>query len=661
MIRTSLKRRFIIAIGALYLVTAVAAAIIFLFTIDGITREYVDRFAVSRNLLERSRILTVVERDAALSLKLADDPAVIQWMNNPDDGDAERAAAAQLDSYRRLFSDNSYFVAIAETLAYYVETPQTTGRELTVMERDDPRDRWFFATLESDRDFWINVDYNAFLQEVRVWINSLVRDSDGTTIGAAGTGLDLSEVLDALVAEGGSGVTSVVVNGDAQILAHPDRSIIDHNARVSRDEDRIDLPSLLSRAEDRVRLEEAFSTVGPTPLTLPLEVGGASVTASVGHIPELDWYNLVLVDDKQIMGARDFLPLFAMMILSLLALAGIVVLLLDRQILRPLGRLAAAALQVADGNFDVELDRSRADEIGNVSDTFIRMTEQVGNYTENLEREVAERTRELRQSRERILESIRYGKLIQDSVMPSRTDRELHFRDSFIIHRPLDTVGGDFAFVRPTEDGFCAAVVDCTGHGIPGAFMTMLVGAQLNRVIETSRVNTLPKEMLVRLHQYVQDSLRGSDDVAHLDNGFDIALCRYRESTGTIDFSGAGLPLLYRAGSEVTHIGGDRVRLGFRSTQRTPSLSNTKVPVSEDSVFYLFSDGVLDLPGGKRGYGLGRRRLGEILHATCTLPVSEQENAVRRALDDYRGELRPKDDMILLAFSPILRETGRDT
>jgi phosphoserine phosphatase RsbU/P len=650
----SLTRTFLTAVGVLYLVMTVAAVFVFVRTVNSVAGEYVNRFSVSQNLLERNRILAIIDRDAALSLKMADDPVVHAWMRDEWNVAARAAAVEQLESYRRIFRDESYFVGVADGLSFYAATGETEGVERIQMDPDESSDRWFFETLESDRDFWINVDYNILLNDVLVWINCLVRDADGVALGAVGTGLDLSEFLDILVNRETSESTTIITNSEGAILAHPDRSIIEYNARVPRNEDRIDLYTLIDDETDRTAMAAAITNARESGAvgTVTVNADGAPVTAAVGYIPDLDWYNLVMVEKGQIIGVAAFYPLLQIMVVSLLAVLAVVFLLLNRLVLAPIGQLSHAARDVARGRYEIDLSGGRNDEIGAVATSFTTMAKKIRDYTANLEQMVEERTQELQATQGRIMESIRYGRLIQTSIMPSENEMQRSIAESFLINQPLDTVGGDFAFFRPMDDGFCIAVGDCTGHGVPGAFMTMLLSAILNRVIETSSAETGTAEMLQRVHRHVQDSMRGSEGTAHLDNGLDIALCRYFDAQREIEFSGAGLPLLYTERTSLVRVGGSRVRLGFRSTVRDPAIESVRIPVHDGSAFYLFSDGILDLPGGARGFGLGEGGFHRILNAVCTEPLADQREKVLIALNEYRGAYEPRDDMILLAFAP---------
>jgi phosphoserine phosphatase RsbU/P len=664
-----LRSVFLAAIGVLFLLTMGAAVVVFVRTAGTMAARYGERYSVSQNLLERNRILSIIDRDATLSLKLADDPFVRAWMRDEADPVLRESALEQLESYRALFRDRSYFVGIADTLSYYVNTPETDGTAHTVLDADQPHDRWFFETLASDRDFWINVDFNVLLNEIRVWINTLVRTSQGELLGVTGTGMDLSEFLVALVEHETAGISTIIVNAAGEILAHRDRTIIEHNARVTRNEDRIDLNALIASREEWSRLQSLLEELQENDRwdgvlrdddirTIALDIEGTRVTAAIGYIPQLDWYNLVLVEEGAVMGLAEFYPFIALVVVLLVVVLGSVLVMLNRLVLSPLGRLDEAARSVARGSYDVDLSGERRGEFGRVAASFTTMSREIKQYTTDLESMVEERTRELRASRERIMESIRYGSLIQKSAMPAAGELQEHLQASYVLRRPLDEVGGDFSWFHPLADGFCLSVVDCTGHGVPGAFMTMLVSAVLNRVMAGIEENTTTADILRLVHIHVQDGLRAGADTEHLDNGMDIALCRYRRSRRELEFSGAGLPILSVRQGALERVPGARVRLGFRSTERKPLLPIHKLAVHGDSVFFLFSDGVLDLPGGDRGFGLGNRGLEEILERALRETGPEDLEGAGRtieaSLEAFRGSWTARDDMILWAFTPRL-------
>ncbi|MEI6874005.1 MAG: SpoIIE family protein phosphatase [Spirochaetota bacterium] len=644
-----------------YLVTAAATVGAFWWSVTGTAMGYIRRYSVSQNELEKNRLLSIINRELALSLKMMDDPVIKDWMRGETDPARSAAAMKELESYRRIFRDGTWFVAVGSTRHYYAQTPTTAGIERTVLRVDNPGDRWFFESLERKQNYWINVNYDALLDEVRVWINALVKDDSGATLGLAGEGMSLGGFLLSLVDHAEPGISTIVVDSGGDILAYRDHAVIDHNARATRDADKIDVFQLLESDADRqglrAAMEKSKARGGRTVETVPLGYEGRTVLAAIGYIPELDWHNLVLVDGSRIIGLSSFVPIVLVFLLSLLLVLSLVVFLMNTLVLAPLGRLNEAAGTLAGGSYGIRIPIVREDEIGALSASFNLMVAKVRDYTLNLEGSVAERTRELAEANRaltetqgRLLDSIQYGRLIQNSILPAAADLETHLGDFFLLQRPLDTVGGDFCFFRPLPAGFCVAVIDCTGHGVPGAFMTMMVNALLGQILET-RSGAGPASMLERLDRLVLATLRSETETAHLHNGLDIALCVVDAGARTLAFAGAGLPLFVSEGGTLREVRGSPTHLGFSGPKGKKPITERLLAMAPGARYYLLTDGVLDLPGGERGFGFGRRGVLDLLGSLSGHSLEAQAGIIEEALDRHRGMAGPIDDLLLFGFS----------
>jgi len=643
---------FITVIFLTYLLATTGVFLAFYFGSRDISNRYATRYALSQNSLEKNRILSIVERELALSLKLADDPVIRAWMLDERDARLEGSAYAQLESYRRFLRDGAYFIAIKSSGRYYARTPGVTATMTTVLSSENPADRWFYRTLQKNKDYSLNVDHNALLRENRVWINVTVRGADGSATGVAGCGMDLTAFLDSLIAHEDPGVSTVIIDATGTLIAHPDRSLIALNAEATNDADKKSVYDLLSLEADKRILKERVAAAekgdGPNS-AFSLRVGGKTVLCAVGALPELGWFNLVFLDVARIIGPADFMSIAAAVFVSLLLVSLSVIVLMERVILKPLGELNKAAGLVAGGAYDVMLPVKKGDEIGELSASFNVMTDTVRRYTEGLENAVAERTRELSDANRNIMDSIRYAALIQDSILPSQADVTGLVSDHFIIFKPRDLVGGDFVFFRKMGDGFCLAVVDCTGHGVPGALMTMMANATLQRVTETYG-DASSAELLTHLHALARETLRGAGTGGHLDNGFDIALCRYWKADDVLEFSGGGLSVVVVRDGEAVELRGDRAGLGYARTPLDYKWTGRRCERASEAAFYLASDGVLDLPGGERGFGFGRPRLMRAIQAASGRSMREQGQALEAELETYRRILSPKDDLTFVGF-----------
>jgi len=256
---------------------------------------------------------------------------------------------------------------------------------------------------------------------------------------------------------------------------------------------------------------------------------------------------------------------------------------------------------------------------------------------------------QLRESKQRIVDSIQYGLLIQQSILPTRNELDTYLSDYLIISKPLDIVGGDFYFFRQEKDCFYIAVIDCTGHGVPGAFMTMMVNALLSRIIETNPEEN-PGYILERLHLLVQETLKSQSEQDYLQNGLDIALCRVCPSVNQLIFAGAGLPLIISSENGIEEVLGDRMHLGFSSSGKECVITDHEFNLSSGCRYFMVTDGVFDLPGGEKGYGLGRKGFQNLLRV-LKLPLADQKEQLYLQLIEYQNTWSQKDDLLIFGFS----------
>jgi serine phosphatase RsbU (regulator of sigma subunit) len=669
----SLRKSFLAAILAVYAAVIVGSMLVFAWSAGSISERYAIRFCVSQGELEKEKIRSLLDREIALSLKLADDPTIKEWILHESDPQLKKNAFLQLESYRRFLRDGAYFLAIRSSGSYYARTPRSERVEKTRLDSANPADRWFYNALSMDKDYSLNVDHNAMLGENRVWINVLVRADDGSAIGIAGCGLDLTAFLSTLLDHSERGVTTVIVDAHGALQAYRDRDLIAHNAEVKRDIEKVDIYSLISRAPDReaLRAELRLAAEGSPTGVISISFLGHRQLCSVAALPELGWYSLVIVDAGSVIGLVDFVPVALVTLLALFAVLAAVIAAADRLVVRPIGKLTQAAARVAAGSYDIVLPEGPRNEIGLLGSSFRIMVEKVKEYTRGLETLVDERTRELRAAKDdleashtRILDSIEYAHLIQDSIFPTKAELESNFDGHFVIGRQRDLVGGDFFFFRATSDGFCVGLADCTGHGVPGAFMTMLVKAHLDRVVEAAdgwdgrgvdtgsetRPPGAPSSMLRELDRLVSESLGRESETAHLENGLDIILARYRRSSSELWFSGAGLPLFLWRNGRLDVIRGERTHLGFSQTRRPRKFVDHRIAIDGGARVYLVTDGVLDLPGGERGLPFGRSRLAELIEKIAGLSFPEAESQIVSALAEWQGRFPQRDDLSFVGF-----------
>jgi serine phosphatase RsbU (regulator of sigma subunit) len=272
-----------------------------------------------------------------------------------------------------------------------------------------------------------------------------------------------------------------------------------------------------------------------------------------------------------------------------------------------------------------------------------------------LSKKKAEKEREAAEAaNKKIMASIRYAKMIQSSLLPNPENIRSFLPESFFIWMPRDIVGGDFIFTDFFEDGFIIAVIDCTGHGVPGAFMTMIASFGLRKIIRDEGFHD-PAKILQRLSFLVKTTLQQDTDYALSDDGLDAAICLVKPADRTLTYSGSKLPLFYINNDihdkQVHIIKGDAKSIGYKKSDLKFSFTNHTVTVDRKISFYLFSDGFTDQLGEKNDRRFGTPRLRELLREICEAPFEEQRMRLLEAFNNYKGENERQDDVTALGFS----------
>jgi PAS domain S-box-containing protein len=250
-----------------------------------------------------------------------------------------------------------------------------------------------------------------------------------------------------------------------------------------------------------------------------------------------------------------------------------------------------------------------------------------------------------------ILQSLRYASRIQTAVLPARRELDTVAADHFLIWEPRDIVGGDFFWFQSIKDGFAVMVGDCTGHGVPGAFMTLIAWGLLDRMLGNAD-NDNPSQVLTGLHRGVQSLLGQNVDQGETDDGLEAGVCFINLKKRKMIFAGARFSLWRANGKGVIEIKGDRKGLGYRRYPLETTFTDIALPFEDSDTFYLTTDGLIDQIGGPRGRSFGKRRFQELLKKNRGVPMREQEESLRQALATYQGQQIRRDDLTVLGFVP---------
>ncbi|MFZ5570894.1 MAG: AAA family ATPase [Thermodesulfobacteriota bacterium] len=286
--------------------------------------------------------------------------------------------------------------------------------------------------------------------------------------------------------------------------------------------------------------------------------------------------------------------------------------------------------------------------------------EEIRKLNADLERRVSERTLELKATLKKVeranrhmLESIRYAKTIQQALLPDADWVTSLLPASFFIYEPKEMIGGDIYHVEQTEDGFVVAVMDCTGHGVPGAFMTMIAASAFQTISRDEGCHD-PAEMLQRLNYIVKTSLQQDTGRALSDDGLDAAVCRVDLSKRLLTYAGARLPLLIFSEGGFRLIKGDRRSIGYASSDLGLTFTNHDIPLNAETRVYLYTDGFIDQLGGLRRRRFSSRRLRELLQENVHRPFPGQRETLLKAFRKHKGMNEQQDDVTVIGFAPPL-------
>lgn len=375
------------------------------------------------------------------------------------------------------------------------------------------------------------------------------------------------------------------------------------------------------------------------------------------YYPGFKWYigSSVYTADlfKQSENLTHRLIMISVVAFLLSVVLGIVVI---RRFLHPIEHLSQVAQRIGRGETGIRSNLVRNDELGMLSREFDLMLDTLDDMIENLDEKVQDKTRELSLrveelnfANQEIKESIHYARRIQLAILPGKDTLPSAIRDHFVIWKPKDIIGGDIFWLHHLTPSFIAAVIDCTGHGVPGATMTMIANMALNRAVQEIE-DYDPAVILKTLNRLVRVTLGQHSDDSPSNDGLDIGLCLVDPVARTLTFSGARIGLLTICDGAVTEIPGDRKSIGYKNSDPDYTFSSHHLTLSKGTSIYLTTDGILGQAGGSRHLPFGRRRFIEVVAKHSKEFMSIQKQAIEEALAAYKGDEDQRDDITVVGF-----------
>lgn len=255
---------------------------------------------------------------------------------------------------------------------------------------------------------------------------------------------------------------------------------------------------------------------------------------------------------------------------------------------------------------------------------------------------------EIKMQNEKITDSIRYALRIQHAILPPLQKLEQFFPESFILLRPKDIVSGDFFWIHETEENIYIAAVDCTGHGVPGAFMSIISNNLLNRAILQQKLEK-PSDILDFLNQEVVISLN-KDSSVEVKDGMDIALCAFNRNGNSLQYAGASNSLILIRDGELIEIRADSSPIGGDFMRGRNSFTNHLIEIKPQDRLYMFSDGYVDQFGGEDKRKFFKKNFRKLLVDSSTKTIRNQREHLKQVFKEWKGSLEQIDDVLIVGI-----------
>jgi len=359
---------------------------------------------------------------------------------------------------------------------------------------------------------------------------------------------------------------------------------------------------------------------------------------------------------------RNELVKASLLFVSTLIILIFIIFFRARIITQPVRKLLMATKKIALGNLNERAEIIGRNEIASLSVHFNLMIDQLQESHEDLSKsnkEIAAQKDIIERKNKDIMDSIKYAKRIQEAILPPDNLVKECMNDAFILYKPKDVVSGDFYWMEKVGNQILYAAVDCTGHGVPGAFVSIVGNNGLNRAVNEFKLSK-PGEVLDKLEDLVEETLRQKEN--EVKDGMDIALCLLDLENNSVEYAGAHNPLyiVRKAPNDVEdgdlsiedekgylyEIKADRQPIGLHINRR--NFTNHKVRLQKGDTLYIFSDGFADQFGGPQGRKFKYKPFKRLLVSIQDRPLIEQKEILNKTIEEWRGEREQIDDIVII-------------
>ncbi len=502
--------------------------------------------------------------------------------------------------------------------------------------------KWYIAALQEGGVIYTTPYLDANTGKMVVTIAAPVRQN-GIIIGVAGADILVTDLVTITNKAKKSGVDyAFLLDQDHNFLVHPNQHLQPTPTELKN-------AAQIMNGKYRPLLKN-LNKSGYT-ITELQDYDGVDKYFILSRVKASNWTLGIAIDKTEYLKPLNKLLVgFLIVLVVSLALGIVIILIMVNGLLKPINQLRQAVNRYSQKDFNARSPVVSDDEVGELSDSFNDMADTIQAYSHNLEEKVAKRTQELQEKNDSILESIDYARRIQQSILPDMNKYlGISNDDYLVIWKPRDIISGDFYWCKKLDNSYFIALADCTGHGVPGALMTMTVNAILDRVIDEVEQEN-PAIILQEVNRLLKETLRQDDPGALTNDGVDIGLCLIKPAEDRLIYAGARITLLYHQTDTIYEIKGDKQSLGYKNSKLDFAYHNHEIDLNPANSYYMYSDGLVDQNGSQGELGFGKKRLQQAIIDNHHQSLSAQKDIFINILNTYMGEKDQRDDITLIGF-----------
>ena len=434
----SLKVKLFIFMTALFMLFSFVVWSYSKHIMDQINEKWAERFIKKQIIFDKNRTLLPLLHELDIIKEMAKEPALLAMAQNDHDETIQKNGIALLEVYREKFTSQSYFAAFVKSENYYFNNAKNkyAGKQLQYkLSSTNANDSWFYDILSDNQAYRINVDTDEFLGNTYIWINYDIR-VDGRVIGIVGTGMDFTRFVRESVGIEQEGVRNFFINRYLDVQLERDSTLKIFGILQGSNHGHQKVSAFFPKLEDQEAISEAIAYLYTHPKairTFWVEYDGVKKLLGMSYLAEIDWFNLTLIDEKELEIIKDF-SIFSVLCVLFLIILVVVAVALHLLIIRPLSKLKASMQSVEEGNYELDLTPVGSAEIEELSREFMKMIAYVRTNNLELEDKIKERTLGLMQSEAKL-------NTILDSVDTFIYIKDIHYRYLYVNKPTCDLLG----------------------------------------------------------------------------------------------------------------------------------------------------------------------------------------------------------------------------